>query len=95
MPYKVLSGFTDKDTKKVYKRNSIYPGESVSKERLKELTTKNNSQNKVLIEKVESAGGQEDFPKHTGGGWYELSNGEKVKGKDEAVKAENQLKSGE
>ena len=29
-----------------------------------------------------------DFPKHTGGGWYELSNGEKVQGKDEAEKAE-------
>ena len=27
---------------------------------------------------------KEDFPKHTGGGWYELSNGEKVQGKQEA-----------
>ena len=30
----------------------------------------------------------EKFPKHTGGGWYELSNGEKVQGKEEAEKAE-------
>lgn len=36
-----------------------------------------------------------EFPKHTGGGYYELSNGEKVKGKDEAIKAEEALKSGE
>lgn len=30
----------------------------------------------------------EKFPKHTGGGWYELSNGEKVQGKEEAEKLE-------
>lgn len=24
------------------------------------------------------------FPKHVGGGWYELSTGDKVQGKDEA-----------
>lgn len=32
----------------------------------------------------------DDFPKHTGGGWYELSNGDKVQGKDEAEKAEKE-----
>ena len=30
----------------------------------------------------------EQFPKHVGGGWYELSNGERVQGKDEAIKEE-------
>lgn len=35
------------------------------------------------------------FPKHTGGGWYELSNGEKVQGKDEAIEAQSELKRGE
>ncbi|MBO8169967.1 MAG: hypothetical protein H0Z35_12405 [Thermoanaerobacteraceae bacterium] len=34
---------------------------------------------------------QEQYPKHTGGGWYELSNGEKVKGKEEAIKAQAAL----
>lgn len=33
----------------------------------------------------------EDYPIHTGGGYYELSNGEKVQGKDRAIKAENKL----
>ncbi|PAF31864.1 hypothetical protein [Paenibacillus sp. 7516] len=33
-----------------------------------------------------------EFPKHVGGGTYELSNGEKVKGKDEALEAEKALK---
>lgn len=32
-----------------------------------------------------------EFPKHTGGGWYMLSSGEKVHGKDEALAAENAL----
>ena len=30
----------------------------------------------------------EQFPKHVGGGWYELSNGERVQGKEEAEKLE-------
>ena len=33
----------------------------------------------------------ETYPKHTGGGYYELSNGEKVKGKDAAIEAEKAL----
>lgn len=32
-----------------------------------------------------------DFPKHTGGGWYELSNGDKVQGKADAQAAEKAL----
>ena len=32
-----------------------------------------------------------EWPKHTGGGWYELSNGEKVQGKEEALEAQAQL----
>lgn len=31
------------------------------------------------------------YPKHVGGGWYELSNGEKVQGKEEAIKAQEEL----
>lgn len=31
---------------------------------------------------------KEAYPKHTGGGWYELSSGEKVQGKKEAQKLE-------
>lgn len=33
----------------------------------------------------------EKFPKHTGGGWYELSNGEKVQGKEEAKEAQRNV----
>ncbi|MEK3887456.1 hypothetical protein [Bacillus sp. FSL K6-3431] len=35
---------------------------------------------------------EKSFPKHTGGGYYELSNGEKVKGKEKANEAEEALK---
>lgn len=31
------------------------------------------------------------YPTHTGGGWYTLSNGERVRGKDNATEAEAQL----
>lgn len=39
--------------------------------------------------------GNEGFPKSTGGGWYLLSNGEKVQGKDEAIEAQEKLNRGE
>lgn len=35
---------------------------------------------------------EKTFPHHVGGGTYELSNGQKVKGKDEALEAEAALK---
>jgi hypothetical protein len=31
------------------------------------------------------------FPKHTGGPWYELSDGSKVSGKENAIQAQNEL----
>lgn len=37
----------------------------------------------------------EEFPKHVGGGNYELSDGSKVKGKEKAAEAEAQLEAGE
>ena len=46
-------------------------------------------------EEAESQEDDAEFPKHVGGGNYELSDGSKVKGKDKAVEAEAQLKEGE
>lgn len=37
------------------------------------------------------SGSSADFPKHVGGGYYELSDGSKVKGKKDAKAAEKQL----
>ena len=53
-------------------------------------TPENNREDN--IETAENQNIDEDvYPKHTGGGWYELSNGEKVRGKEEAIKAEKEL----
>lgn len=32
---------------------------------------------------------RQEYPKHIGGGWYELSSGEKVQGKEEAERKES------
>lgn len=45
---------------------------------------------KPPVEKAEDKK-EVEFPKHTGGGWYVLSNGEKIRGEDEAIAAEKEL----
>jgi ADP-ribose pyrophosphatase YjhB (NUDIX family) len=70
----VLKDFKCKATKKVYRAGDEYTGE-----RLEEL------QNIGYVE-----GSDEDqWPKHIGGCYYALSNGEKVKGKDTALEAQS------
>lgn len=32
-----------------------------------------------------------EYPKHTGGGWYELSNKNKIQGKENAIKEEKKI----
>lgn len=44
------------------------------------------------VEPEESDGVPDEFPVHTGGGHFELSNGDKVKGKEKAIAAEKALK---
>jgi hypothetical protein len=45
--------------------------------------------------KIETSESEKDikniFPKATGGGWYELSNGEKKQGRENAIEAEKKL----
>lgn len=90
--YKVIVDFKDlKDKNHIYYKGDPFPreGAEVSEERIQELASENNKRNTVLIEAVE------EYPKHTGGGHYELSNGEKVRGKDAAIEAEEALKEGD
>lgn len=42
----------------------------------------------IHVESFSVVEDEQDFPKHVGGGWYELSNGERVQGKEEAEKLE-------
>lgn len=91
--YKVISIFSDlEDGKRVYEVGDTFPreGVEVSESRLNALSSDKNTAKKVLIEKVEV-----EYPHRTGGAYYELSNGEKVKGKEAAIEAENTLKKGE
>jgi hypothetical protein len=107
MPYQVIRPFRDKeDDSRKYRKGDTYPVKGkVEQERLDELSSSDNNAGYPLIKKVgtdpepqkdpkgESDEGEEsEFPKHTGGAWYELSNGEKIQGKDEAVAAEAELK---
>lgn len=54
MKYKVVKDFTDlQDNDYIYRAGDLFPreGVEVSEERIKELSTKNNKRNEVLIEK--------------------------------------------
>ncbi len=90
--YKVIEAFKDlQDNDHIYYKGDSFPreGAEISDERIQELSSENNKRETVLIEVVE------EYPKHTGGGYYELSNGEKVQGKDAAIEAEEALKEGD
>ena len=92
MNYTVIKPFQDlEDNKRLYE-TGVYPREGLkpSEERTQFLLSKGFIQANEGTQSDDE--GDNDFPKHTGGGYYELSNGEKVKGKEEAIEAENALK---
>lgn len=99
MTDKVKNNFKDKeDNGRLCEVGQNYPREGleVSEERLELLRSEHPKWGKVFIGKVANdAENEEEFPFHKGGGNYILSNGESVKGKEAAIEAENELKSGE
>jgi hypothetical protein len=108
MPYKVIRAFRDiQDDHRVYRKEDTFPAKGkVSKERITELLSTENKVGKPLIEQLgvepeeadqepegsKQSSEENEFPKHTGGPWYVLSNGEKIQGKEEALAAEAELK---
>ena len=80
MKAKVLITFSD--VKKIRYEGEIF---DLSEEHFAELMSINDK----LLEETED---KIEYPNHIGGGYYQLSNGEKIKGKDEALKAEEALK---
>jgi hypothetical protein len=82
MKAKVLITFSDAEAKKIRQEGEII---DLSVERFAEI----KSINENLIEETEDT---TEYPNHIGGGVYQLSNGDKVKGKDEALKSEETLK---
>ncbi|KYG90012.1 hypothetical protein A0U40_09820 [[Bacillus] sp. KCTC 13219] len=77
------------DEERVYFLTGLHP--KYKKIFLADVTEFNEPTENKSDEEIEKNG----FPKHVGGGRYELSNGERIKGKDEAIEAENALKSGD
>lgn len=92
--YKVLVRFKDlQDDGYDYCEGDTYPrdGLNPSDRRIKELSTEGNRRNIVLIEKIVEKVEELEL-EHVGGGYYELSNGEKVQGKELAIEAEKALR---
>lgn len=81
MNHLVLNAFIDKETDVGYSKGDMY--ESKDSKRIAFLVEKGFLQGNTAVSK---------FPKHTGGGWYELSNGDKIQGKEEAVEVEQSLR---
>ncbi|MER2107454.1 MAG: hypothetical protein ABS949_10995 [Solibacillus sp.] len=96
----VVNKFAEKEhSGHVYSAGDIYPaaGFEATFERVSFLAQVHPSYKKIYLANMEQSDkpSDEGFPKHTGGGWYELLNGEKVQGKDEATEAEQAFKNGE
>lgn len=91
MANKVIKSFKDKtDNKKLYQKGDPYSHSD--DDRVAFLVEKG------FLEEKSKQPPQDDEKsgiKHTGGGWYELPNGEKVQGKEEAEEALAALESGE
>ncbi|ABJ09620.1 hypothetical protein [Bacillus phage 1] len=79
---KVLKDFKCKVTKRIYHAGDEYDGD-----RLEEL----QKLGYVAASKNPSEGDHTEWPKHVGGGVYELSNGDKVKGKEVALAAQAEI----
>ena len=69
------------------------PGEIVDLEQKKAIRFCENGQ-AIPVKSQDIETQMVEYPKHTGGGWYELSNGDKKRGKKEAIKAEKALNEG-
>lgn len=86
----------------LYEAGDVYPadGFEADEKRVYFLTAVHPTYNKIYLADItihedEAPIIAEGFPKSTGGGWYVLSDGEKVKGKDEAKEAQDKLNRGE
>ncbi|KSU89816.1 hypothetical protein AS180_00150 [Priestia veravalensis] len=71
----VIKAFTDKETLTCYSPGEVYEGED--EERFNVLQE---------LGYIKKSVDESFFPRHVGGGYYELPNGEKIKGKDQAIK---------
>lgn len=83
--FKVKTPFRDKDTNDLFGVGSEYYTED--QERAKYLQEWGYLGEVIETETESDPDNDEEGIKHVGGGYYELPNGEKVKGKDKALEA--------
>lgn len=83
MKYRVIKAFTCKLDKKVRRIGDIYETDDTA--RAKFLQGKGHLG--AMIEEAPPVEPEQKEPKHVGGGWYELPDGSRIKGKEEALKA--------
>jgi hypothetical protein len=77
---KVIGGFKCPYTKRIYHVGDEYDGQH-----LEEM------QKKGYVEKTAVKEDKPEWPKHIAGGLYELSNGDRVKGKEAAIAAQAEI----
>lgn len=94
----MIEPFTDlQDGGHAYKPGKFYPREGVELDevRAEDLVNGHNKKNKKYLVEIlvreEPKQGKGEYPKANGGGYYTLSNGEKVQGKAKAIEAEKAL----
>lgn len=93
MSYPIYKSFQDlQDKRRLNEKNKFYPrkGLTPTKERIKELQDKGFIGDKV-VENAPETETVKSYPFHAGGGYYQLSDGIKVKGKEAAEKAQEKL----
>jgi hypothetical protein len=82
--YKVITPFRDKDTQDLFGVDDQYYTEDP--ERAAYLKQEGYLGEEIPQEEQVDDDNGDEWPKHVGGGYYELPNGEKVKGKENALK---------
>ncbi|MEK5449567.1 hypothetical protein [Paenibacillus sp. FSL R7-0331] len=83
----VTNEFYDAETGKLVKIGSTIEADKEREEVLRAAD--------VIGKEAAKLPDSDEWPKHVGGGTYELSNGDRVKGKDAAEEAEGALKAGD
>lgn len=79
----------------IYQPGEVYPaaGYEADPERVAFLSAVHPKYQRIYLAAVQGIDDSPaEYPKHVGGSTFELSNGEKVKGKEEALAAEKALK---
>lgn len=95
MKFTVISTFVDKNTKNFYSVGNVY--ESDDSDRIAYLVDKGflEGDKEITPSKPDGNNDEEIDKYHIGGGYYQFPNGEKVRGKENAIEVLEKIKAGE